>query len=201
VVTASNDKTARLWDAASVTDKDTREDILLLADLAEASCDMALETMGEAENLKLLTLEQSQATQEKIIAKYARISSGLTPLQRWIKWSVSDRRSLTISRFLRLTVSDWLESTINDGTVEGLRAALQIDPGNARVTAYLGRLLADQAFKQGTDPDKARRARGEADFLTGRALKLAPDNNEVEKLRAEVVKLLQIPVESTHGGN
>jgi hypothetical protein len=46
VVTASNDKTARLWDAVSVTDKDTREDILLLADLAEASCDMALETVG-----------------------------------------------------------------------------------------------------------------------------------------------------------
>jgi hypothetical protein len=87
------------------------------------------------------------------------------------------------------------------GTVEGLRAALQIDPGNARATAYLGRRLADQALKQGTDPDKARRARGEADFLTSRALKLAPDNDEVKRLRAEVVKLLQIPVESTHGGN
>jgi hypothetical protein len=59
----------------------------------------------------------------------------------------------------------------------------------------------DQALKQGTDPDKARRARGEADFLTGRALKLAPDNDEVKRLRAEVVKLLQIPVESAHGGN
>jgi len=35
VVTASH-KTARLWDAVIVTDKDTREDILLLAELAEA---------------------------------------------------------------------------------------------------------------------------------------------------------------------
>jgi hypothetical protein len=35
----------------------------------------------------------------------------------------------------------------------------------------------------GIDPDEARRARGEADFLTGRALKLAPDNDEVKKLR------------------
>jgi len=30
----------------------------------------------------------------------------------------------------------------------------------------------------------------EADLLTGRAVKLAPDNNEVKKLREEVVKLL-----------
>jgi hypothetical protein len=36
----------------------------------------------------------------------------------------------------------------------------------------------------------ARRARGEADFLTSRALKLAPDSDEVKKLRDEVVKLL-----------
>jgi len=38
----------------------------------------------------------------------------------------------------------------------------------------------------------ARRARGEADVLTRRALKLAPDNDEVKKLRDEVVKLLEL---------
>jgi hypothetical protein len=67
---------------------------------------------------------------------------------------------------------------------------MQVDPASARVTAYLGRLLADQALKQGGDPDEARRARGEADFLTSRALKLAPDSEEVKKLRDKVVKLL-----------
>ena len=65
-------------------------------------------------------------------------------------------------------------------------------PANARVTAYLGRRLADQALKQGSDADEARRARDETDFLTNRALKLAPDNEEVKKLREEVVKLLQL---------
>ena len=63
---------------------------------------------------------------------------------------------------------------------------------NARVTAHLGRRLADLALEQGIDPDEARRARGEADFLTSRALKLAPDNDEVKKLRDEVVKLLKL---------
>ena len=67
-----------------------------------------------------------------------------------------------------------------------------VDPANARVTAHLGRRLADQALKQGSGPDEARRARQEADFLTSRALKLAPANDEVKRLREEVVKLLEL---------
>ena len=192
VVTASEDKTARLWDAVIVTDKDTREDILLLAELAEATGGVTLETVGQAENLKLLTPEQIRASREKIAAKFSSPPSKLTPLQRFMKWSVSDRRSRTISPFSQVTVSEWLENRIKEGTVEGLRAAMQVDPANARVTAHLGRRLADQALKQGSDPDEARRARGEADFLTSRALKLAPDNDEVKKLRDEVVKLLEL---------
>ena len=117
----------------------------------------------------------------------------MTPLLRVMKWSVSDRRTRTISPLSQVTVSEWLENRIKEGTVEGLRAAIQVDPANARVTAYLGRRLADFAYlKPGGDPDEARRARGEADFLTNRALKLAPDNDEVKSLRDEVVKLLEL---------
>src|SRR5215211_2888262 len=47
-------------------------------------------------------------------------------------------------------------------------------------------------FKEGGVPDEVRRALGEADFLTSRAVKLAPDNDEVKKLRDEVVKLLAL---------
>ena len=78
VVTASQDKTARLWDVAIVPDNDTREDILLLAELAEATGGVALETIGQAEILNVLTPEQKEATRRKIAVKYARISSGLT---------------------------------------------------------------------------------------------------------------------------
>jgi hypothetical protein len=67
-----------------------------------------------------------------------------------------------------------------------------VDPANARVTAHLGRCLADHALKQVSNPDEARRARGEADFLTSRAQKLAPNNEEVKKLRDEVVELLEL---------
>src|SRR6266516_768344 len=192
VVTASFDNTARLWDAPSMTDKDTKEDILLLAELAEATGGATLETVGQAENLKLLAPEQVIASREKIAAKFARIPLELTPLQRVMKWSVSNRRSRTISPFSQVTVPEWLENRVKEGTVEGLRAALEVDPANARVTAYLGRRLAAHAFEQGGDPDEARRARGEADFLTSRAQKLAPDNDEVKKLRDEVIKLQEL---------
>jgi len=68
-------------------------------------------------------------------------------------------------------------------------------------TANLGRRLADPALKQGGDPDGARRARGEADFLTSRALKLAPDNEEVKTLRDEVVELLRPQGGTSQSGN
>jgi WD40 repeat protein len=191
VATVSGDA-VRVWDAAIATGEGTREDILLLAELAEVTGGMTLETVGQAENFKLLAPEQVRASREKIAAKFLGSSSKLTPLQRVMKWSVSDRRTRTISPFSQVTVSEWLENRIKEGTVEGLRAAVQVDPANARVTAHLGRRLADQALEQGSDPDEARRARGEADFLTSRAVKLAPDNDEVKKLRDEVVKLLEL---------
>ena len=40
--------------------------------------------------------------------------------------------------------------------------------------------------------DEARRARAEADFQTRRAPKLANQNDEVNKLRAEVARLLEL---------
>ena len=116
----------------------------------------------------------------------------MSPLQRFLKWSVADRRSRTISPFSQITVPEWLENRIKEGTVEGLRAAMQVDPANARITAHLGRRLADQALKQLRAPDETRRDRREADFLTSRALKLAPDSEEVKKLRDAVIKVLEL---------
>jgi dipeptidyl aminopeptidase/acylaminoacyl peptidase len=198
VVAVSRDKTAQVRDAAIMTDKDTRKDILLLAELAKATSGVTLETVGQAENLKLLAPEQVRASREKVAAKFLLgVSSKLTPLQRVMKWSVSDRRRRTISPFSEVTVSEWLENSIKEGTVESLRAAMQFGPANARVTAYLGRCLATSAVEQVTDPDEARRARGEADFLTSRAEKLAPDSDEIKKLRDEVVNLINLPQPTT----
>jgi hypothetical protein len=143
--------------------------------------------------LNVLTPEQVRVTREKIVGRFAGPFSNLTPLQRFLNWSVSDLRHRTISPFSKITVPEWIENRINDGTFESLRAAIQMDPANARLIAHFGLALANLAVAKETDPDDARRARAEADYQTLRAVKLASDNDEVKNLRAEVVKLLQLP--------
>jgi hypothetical protein len=53
VVTASRDKTARFWDAPVIRHQDAPDDVLLLADLAEAACGSVLQTSGQTEILNL----------------------------------------------------------------------------------------------------------------------------------------------------
>src|SRR5208282_2130821 len=193
VVTASSDKTARVWDVLTITRKDSADDANLLADLVEATGGLALQAFGQTEILTTLTPGQVIARRDKIAAKFQGASSELTPLQRFLKWSVSGARTRTISPFSDLTVADWLKNRIKEGTLNDLRAAMLLDPANARLAANFGMALANLAVAEKTDPDEARRARAEADYQTHRAVKLAPDNDEVKKLRADVVKLLNLP--------
>jgi WD40 repeat protein len=185
VVTASNDNRAQVWDVPAISSRDATEDVLLLADLAEATGGVTLRTSGQVEILNLMPADQVQAMREKIVARFRGRSSDLAPLQRFLKWSVTDRRTRTISPFSELTVAEWVENSIKEGTVDALRAAIQVDPTNARLAAYLGRSLAslaDYAIRKGSDRAEARRALAEADFQIHRAQKLAPDNDQVKKV-------------------
>ena len=193
VVTASFDKTARLWDIPTITRKDSADDANLLGNLAEATGGLALQAFGETEILASLTPDQIKATRDKIAVKFRGPPSQLTPLQRFLKWGVSARRSCTISPFSELTVAEWIENRINEGTLDSLRTAMLVDPANARLVAHFGRALANLAVAEKTDPDVARRARAEADYQTHRALKQDPDNDEVRKLRNGVINLLNLP--------
>ena len=67
-----------------------------------------------------------------------------------------------------------------------------VDPANARLVAHFGMALAKLAEAEKTGSDDARRTLAEADYQTRRALKLDPDNDEVKKQRAEVVKMLKL---------
>jgi len=192
VLTASEDGTARLWDVPAIISPVTAEDVLLLADLAEATAGVALQKSGQTEILNALSLEQVNETRRKIAARFPESASELTPLQRCLQWSVSDPRKRSLSPFSIRTVSPWVEERINEGTLDGLRAATLVDPANMRLAAHFGRRLADYALEKGADPARARRDRAEADFQTRRALKLAPDNDEVKTLRVEVVTMLRL---------
>jgi len=191
VLTASEDKSARLWDLPTVTDKDTVEEIRLLADLAEATGGVALQTSAPTELLKELKPEQTGSIRARIAAAFPGLASKLTPLQRLLKWAVADYWNRTISPLSETTVDQWIENQIEEGTLDGLRAAMQVDPANARLAAHYGRRLADYSLKNEGDPAEIRRARDEADFQTHRGLQLAPDSAEVRALRVETVRLLQ----------
>jgi hypothetical protein len=74
------DNTVRVWDAPIIRNQDAPDDVLLLADLAEAACGSVLQTSGQTEILKLLPPDQVRATRKKVAAKFGRQSSGLTPV-------------------------------------------------------------------------------------------------------------------------
>jgi hypothetical protein len=198
LVTASYDNAARVWDIPKITTNDSADDVNLLADLAEATSGLSLQAFGQTEILAALTPDQVTATRNEIAVKSPEPPSKLTPLQRFLKWSVSGARTRTISPFSDLTVADWVKNRIKEGTLDDLRAAMLVDPANVRLVAHFGMALANLAVAEKTDPDVARRVRAEADYQTHRAWELAPDNDEVKKLRTEVVKLLNL---SSHSEN
>ena len=66
-------------------------------------------------------------------------------MERFLKWSVSGARTRTISPFSDLTVADWVKNRIKEGTLDDLRAAMLVDPANARLVAYFGLALANFA--------------------------------------------------------
>jgi hypothetical protein len=192
VLTASEDGTARLWDVPAISGPESSRDVLLLADLAEATAGVTLQKSGQAEILNVLTYEQVNETRRRIAARFPESASEFTPLQRCLQWSVSDPRKRSLSPFSKRTVSPWVEERINEGALDGLRAAILVDPANMRLAAHFGRRLADYALEKGADAAMARRDRAEADFQTRRALQLDPENDEVKKLRGQVVKLLNL---------
>ena len=190
VLTASEDGTARLWDVPASNSPVTAEDALLLADLAEATAGLAVQKSGQTEILNVLTLEQVNEMRRKIAERFPESASGLTPLQRCLQWSVLDPRKRSLSPFSKRTVTPWVEERIKEGTLDGLRAAIIVDPTDMRLAAHFGRRLADYSLEEETGRAESRRARAEADFQTRRALQSAPDNDEVKRLRNETVMLL-----------
>jgi len=116
------DNTVQVWDAPIIRNQDAPDDVLLLADLAEAACGSVLQTSGQTEILKLLPPDQVRATRKKIAAKFGRQSSGLTPVERLLKWSVSGPRR-------RMTA---LDIVVRESKVKRILARNEVDRGGRR---------------------------------------------------------------------
>jgi hypothetical protein len=93
VVTASHDNTARVWDVPTISGKEIAEEVLLLADLAEATCGVALQTSGQTEILSVLTRvfihRLLTRTTDSTSAPCAWPPSGLPRYLGYCSWVVS----------------------------------------------------------------------------------------------------------------
>ena len=161
VVTASKDGTARLWDAINVTDKDSSEDILLFAELAEATAGVTWETIDQTENVKLLAPEQVRALLEEdrceILATDFKIDSvpAIHGMECLGSQKPDDFSVLTNHSF---RMAEEQNRRGNGRRTTGCAATGSSERPRNR-TSWPS--LADLALEQGIDPEEARRARGE----------------------------------------
>jgi hypothetical protein len=112
VLIVSSDRAARLWTfqrGLARTPLRTWTCYSLLT-WPEAVAGLSLESSRQTNIRNILTPEQLSARWERIATKFAGAASHSTPLQRFLKWSVSERRSRTISPFSDLTVAEVLSS-------------------------------------------------------------------------------------------
>jgi hypothetical protein len=77
-------------------------------------------------------------------------------------------------------VPEYIQSRVEEHTLESLHEAVRLSPTNGLAFAR----LAEQALMQ-SDKDNPRRL-AEADFFSRYALKWSPNHAEVAKIRAEI---------------
>jgi len=105
--------------------------------------------------------------------------------RRWAAWFLGDRAERALSPSSRSGISDWFRKLAHDSHFHEsawfllrLREALQYQPADAALAANLARLLVT------TGPSENARALAEADWLSRRALALAPHDAESWRARA-----------------
>jgi len=147
-------------------------------DLAEAFAGVRVNESGFVEPVP------SQAyldAQDKILEMNE--SAGIVA---WAKWLVADRRTRTVAPSLRMTIPQYVERQIEQNSLESLREAVFLSPTNGLAFARLARLVSVQ------DPKENPRRIGEADFLSRRAVELAPDTTEVIEIRKAVLEAVSL---------
>jgi hypothetical protein len=106
VVTASEDKTARLWDVLPVASGDTH----LLTILAEAVAGSTLSKLGAVE-----ALEDQIGQLNTLRQQTANAPLGDPTAASFIRWFLSDPFARTVSPLSRLTVPEYIQQQIATG--------------------------------------------------------------------------------------
>jgi hypothetical protein len=124
IVTASRDKTARVWDIPP-TAKVTPE---WLPRLAEAVAGQRLNDLSFFESL---TEDQSKLLNE-VRAELSKAPAD-DEWATWGRWFLADRSTRTISPYSKITIPEYIENRIKENTRASLDEAEMLAVGNAEL--------------------------------------------------------------------
>ena len=148
---------------------------LWLADLAEALAQQRFNSEGVAEMISILELLK---VREEIL-KWTEKDM----YTQWTHWFFADRSTRAISPSSAMTVPEYIQRRIEQGTRENLQEAICLSPTNSLAMARL-------ALRILRAPELNSRQEGEVDFYSKRAVELSPDDPEVKTIRAVILKRL-----------
>jgi dipeptidyl aminopeptidase/acylaminoacyl peptidase len=170
ILTASTDHTARVWNLPTALPSVPS----WVPQLVE---EVATERVNDHGVLEPVAFAQLPALRDKVLASTAK-----DVWTRWAKWFFADPFTRTISPFSDLTVQEYVQHRIAEGTLTDLREAVKLAPTNGLALARLARaVLAQEAAEN-------PRQIGEAEWYSARALVLAPGNPETWSIHAEVLQ-------------
>jgi len=175
VVTCSPDRAVRAWAITQAPQPVPR----WLPDLAEAVAGQRVDSGDTAESVPV----------ENLFRLRQSLAAGATDDHhgRWARWFFADSNSQTLSLSSNLTAEDYAKRRVDERTRESVAEASRISGTNALAFARQARslTLSKPPFEPGTLED--------ADWLSRYALELAPRDEEVQKIRREVIAKLGQP--------
>jgi WD40 repeat protein len=167
IVTAPSGNRAHVWEVPSAP----MPAPLWLADLAEAVAGERITTEAVS---KSVSASELLRLKDQFINTSSRDSYA-----RWAKWFFQDLSTRTISPGSPVALSDYLEQRRDENSVESLQEVIRLQPTNGLAMARLARQM---VAKDALLP----REYIEAEWLSHRAAKLCPSDQEVGRIRAEV---------------
>ena len=141
IVTASTDKTARVWDFAPRPSKTH----VWLPVLVEVICRGTLTESGSFKGAEKTPADMINQIRQEL---------STDPVQddwvQWTRWFLADPAERTISPFSQITVSNYIEQKINENTDTSLRVAEQLSFGNPQLNKRIDDALS--ALHQNKQP-------------------------------------------------
>jgi WD40 repeat protein/serine/threonine protein kinase len=167
IVTASDDKTARMWCPHTYLSSTAT----WLADLAEMVAGLATSDLGDF----YLAPVQNWSLRSQLATNAAT-----DDLSIWARWFVADLHRRPVNAWSKVFLTEYVDSCLSQATLSGANCAADLAPTNGLV--YAGLALATLS-SVGKDSSGLARA----EFLSRRAVRLAPDSAEVWHVRARVL--------------